>query len=153
MAIDTKRGICEGEHPFRPSTLNTPSRARNIANIRMYKCTNMRADVKKCSAGQIQSSQKFQLRALANHLFYFGYGIAERLPIAASPGGRSRTRAEGSEQDGRLSGSAVWGHFLIQNSKHFTHGACARNVRRDINMLEETHKTIHLCVENALSIM
>ena len=46
------------------------------------------------------------------HLFYFGYGIVERLVITPPPGGRSRTRAEGSEQDGRLSGSAVWGHFL-----------------------------------------
>ena len=47
----------------------------------------------------MHSLKMFQLRALANHLFYFGYGIAERLPIAASPGGRSRIRAEGSEQE------------------------------------------------------
>ena len=64
----------------------------------------------------MQSFKKPELRALANHLFYFGYGIAERLPIAASPGGRSRIRAdsaEGSEQEAeRLSGSAVWEHFL-----------------------------------------
>ena len=61
----------------------------------------------------MECSQNVQLlRALENYLFYFGYGIAERLPITASPGGRSRTRAEGNEQDGPLSGSAVWGHFL-----------------------------------------
>jgi hypothetical protein len=48
----------------------------------------------------MQSPQKFEGRALANHLSYFGYGIAERLPMADSPGGRSRTGAEGREQDG-----------------------------------------------------
>ena len=51
MTIDTKRIICWGEHPFRPSTLNTRSRTHNIANTRMYKCTNVRAASKKCSAG------------------------------------------------------------------------------------------------------
>ena len=78
----------------------------------MYKCTNVRVDVKKCSAGRMHSLKMFQLRALANHLFYFEYGIAERLPMADPPGGRSRTGAEGREQDGRLSRAAVWGHCL-----------------------------------------
>ena len=35
----------------------------------------------------MQSPQKFEGRALANHLSYLGYGIAERLLIVASPGG------------------------------------------------------------------
>ena len=100
MTIGIKRGIiCGGEHPFRPSTLSTPSRAHNIANIRMYKCANVRVDVKNVALVECKVSKTFQLRALANHLSYFGYGIAERLPIAAPPGGRSRIRAEGSEQE------------------------------------------------------
>ena len=69
---------------------------REYPNVQMYKRAS---DVKKCGAGQKQSFKKSELRALANQLFYFGYGIAERLPIAASPGGRSRIRAEGSEQE------------------------------------------------------
>ena len=69
---------------------------REYPNVQMYKRAS---DVKKCSAGKMQSFKKSELRALANHFLYFGYGIAERLPIAASPGGHSRIRAEGSEQE------------------------------------------------------
>ena len=55
---------------------------------------------------------------LANHISHRFYGIAERLPVAAPPGGgRSRTRAQGSEQDGRLGRSDVWRHCLKLPSK------------------------------------